>query len=160
MAESVVSLRNAVRADLPSVIQLLADDELGKTREIVQEPPHECYVTAFEVMQMGPNQILLVADDGGRVVGCLQLSFIPGLTRKGMWRAQVEGVRVAKSHRGRGLGRALFEWVIAKAGERGCGLVQLTTDKARPDALAFYEALGFKASHEGMKLGLDIVPNS
>ena len=126
----------------------------------MQEPPHECYVTAFEAMQIDPNQILLVADDGGRIVGCLQLSFIPGLTRKGMWRAQVEGVRVAKSHRGRGLGRALFEWVIAKAQERGCGLVQLTTDKARPDALAFYEALGFKASHEGMKLGLEMAHNS
>lgn len=89
------------------------------------------------------------------IAGCLQLSFIPGLSRLGLWRGQIESVRIAAGLRGAGLGRAMFEWAIAQCRERGCGLVQLTTDRARPDARRFYESLGFAASHDGMKLNLE-----
>jgi GNAT superfamily N-acetyltransferase len=115
-------------------------------------PP--AYAEAFAAIAADPNNRLIVADDEGAVVGCLQLTFIPGLTYTGGWRAQIEGVRIARSHRGRGLGRAMFEWAIGEARGRGCRLVQLTTNKARPDALRFYENLGFVASHEGLKLDL------
>jgi GNAT superfamily N-acetyltransferase len=97
---------------------------------------------------------LAVVEDEGRVIGCLQLSFIPGLSRLGMWRGQIESVRITADRRGDGLGRQMFEWAIAECRARGCGLVQLTTDKQRPEALRFYESLGFVASHEGMKLAL------
>jgi GNAT superfamily N-acetyltransferase len=95
-----------------------------------------------------------VACQGARVVGVLQLTCIPSLTYQGGWRALIEGVRVDSGERSQGLGKTLFEWAIARARERGCHMVQLTTDKARPDAKRFYESLGFVASHEGLKLHL------
>ncbi|CFN73684.1 acetyltransferase [Bordetella pertussis] len=95
-----------------------------------------------------------MVERAGQIIGCLQLSFIPGLSRRGLWRGQIESVRVAASERGAGTGRALFEWAIAQCRDKGCGLVQLTTDKQRADARRFYESLGFKATHEGMKLDL------
>jgi GNAT superfamily N-acetyltransferase len=98
--------------------------------------------------------VLAVAEQDGRVVGCLQISFIPGLSRLGMWRGQIEAVRVASGQRGSGLGKAMLAWAIEQCRARGCGLVQLTTDKRRPQAHRFYESLGFEASHEGMKLTL------
>lgn len=98
--------------------------------------------------------MMAVVERDGRIVGCLQLSFIPGLSRLGAWRGQIESVRIASDLRSSGLGRAMFDWAIAQCRERGCDLVQLTTDKARPDALRFYESLGFKATHEGMKFPL------
>lgn len=101
-----------------------------------------------------PNQLLAVAESAGRVVGTLQLSFIPGLSRLGMTRGQIEAVRIATSHRSAGAGQAMFDWAIGQCRARGCALVQLTTDKTRPDAHRFYERLGFVASHEGYKLGL------
>lgn len=146
--------RRAQRADLPAIVAMLADDTLGRSREDASLPPNARYVAAFEAMDRDPNQFLAVVELDGAVVGCLQLSFIPGLSRLGMLRGQIESVRIAAHQRGGGLGRAMFEWAIAECRARGCGLVQLTTDKARPDALRFYESLGFKASHEGMKLGL------
>jgi GNAT superfamily N-acetyltransferase len=145
------AIRRATAGDLDAVVALLADDELGRTRE---KPGDPCYAEAFAAIERDPNQFLAVIEDGGEVVGCLQLSFIPGLSRRGLWRGQIESVRVAASRRGAGFGRVLFEWAIAECRRRGCGLVQLTTDKARPDALRFYETLGFVASHEGMKLAL------
>lgn len=150
----MTALRRANRADLAAIIQLLADDDLGKAREIVQDPPHESYLSAFDAIAADPNQMMMVADSDGQIVGCLQLTFIPGLSRKGMWRGQIESVRVAGSHRGMGLGRTMFDWAINQCRERGCGLVQLSTDKTRSRAHAFYAALGFEASHEGMKLKL------
>ncbi len=93
-------------------------------------------------------------EDKGVLVGCLQLTFVPGLSRLGMWRGQIESVRIEMGHRGQGLGRKMFEWAIAECRRRGCGLVQLTTDKSRAEAYKFYESLGFRASHEGMKLTL------
>ena len=133
---------------------LLADDPLGQGREAAGGAPHPAYAAAFAAIEADPNQFLAVAEEAGRVVGCLQLSFIPGLTRTGMWRGLIEGVRIAADRRGSGLGRLMFDWAIAQCRARGCGLVQLTTDKARPEARRFYESLGFTASHEGMKLAL------
>jgi GNAT superfamily N-acetyltransferase len=146
-----VILRRATEADLPAIVALLADDVLGAAREAPGDP---AYAAAFAAIEADPNQMLAVAEEAGRVLGCLQLTFIPGLSRRGMWRGQIEGVRVAAGQRGTGLGRRMFEWAIAQCRARGCGLVQLTTDKARPDAHRFYESLGFVASHEGMKLAL------
>ena len=149
-----VSFRQATIADLPAILGLLADDELGRQREQIGPPPSPSYQTAFDAIEKDPNQLLAVAERDGEIVGCLQLSFIPGLSRVGLWRGQIESVRVASKLRGSGLGRRLFEWAIEECRKRGCGLVQLTTDKSRPDALRFYQSLGFTASHEGMKLDL------
>lgn len=146
-----LTIRRATAADLDDIVALLADDMLGSTRESPGDP---CYAEAFAAIERDPNQFLAVAEEDGAIVGCLQLSFIPGLSRRGLWRGQIESVRVASSRRGSGLGRTLFDWAIAECRRRGCGLVQLTTDKARPDAHRFYESLGFVASHEGMKLAL------
>ena len=149
-----LTIRPARREDLPAIVAMLADDPLGATRERLEDPLPTCYTEAFAAMESDPNNRLLVAELSGQVVGCLQLTFIPGLARQGTERAQIEGVRVAASQRGQGLGRQLFVQAIERARQRGCGLVQLTTDKSRPEAHRFYESLGFVASHEGMKLKL------
>jgi GNAT superfamily N-acetyltransferase len=147
--------RKASSADLPEIIALLADDPLGATREIAAGKMDRSYLEAFAAIEADGNQLLTVAvDDDGRVIGCLQLSFIPGLSRRGMWRGQIESVRIAASHRGSGLGAAMIGWAVDQARGRGCGLVQLTSDKRRADAIRFYEKLGFVASHEGLKLDL------
>ena len=112
------------------------------------------YEAAFAAVDADPAHLLVVADDGGTVAGTLQLSFVPGLSRRGTLRAQVEGVQVAAAARGRGLGAAMVRWTVEEARRRGAALVQLTTDKRRSDAHRFYERLGFVASHEGMKLEL------
>ena len=133
---------------------LLADDVLGSGREDPGPPLNPRYAEAFAAIARDQNQLLAVAEAGGAVVGCLQLTFIPGLSLQGMWRGQVESVRIAASRRGGGLGRQMLEWAIAECRARGCGLVQLTMNKSRTDALRFYESLGFVASHEGFKLTL------
>ncbi len=135
-------------------MRLLADDPLGAKRERFEIPLPERYLRAFEAIDADPNNELVVACIGPDVVGVLQLTFIPYLTYQGGWRALIEAVRVDSRQRSRGLGKTMFEWAIARARERGCHLVQLTTDKARPEAKRFYESLGFVASHEGMKLHL------
>jgi GNAT superfamily N-acetyltransferase len=147
-----VQFRTATRNDLATIVGLLADDMLGGGREAPAEPLPPVYVTAFEAIDSDPRNELIVADDARAVVGVLQLTYIPGLTHQGSERAQIEGVRVAASHRSQGVGRLMFEWAIQRATSRGCRIVQLTTDKRRPDAHRFYESLGFVASHEGMKL--------
>ncbi len=146
--------RRARADDLPAIVALLADDALGRTREDPRVPLDPTYLAAFAAIERDPNQMLAVVERAGAVVGCLQLTFIPGLSRRGLWRGQIESVRIAAGERGGGLGRAMFEWAIAACRERGCGLVQLTTDKTRGDAQRFYAALGFVASHEGLKLAL------
>jgi ribosomal protein S18 acetylase RimI-like enzyme len=151
---SEIVFRPAQSADLPSIVTLLADDDLGRSREDASAPLNGKYVDAFDALQRDPNQLMAVLVAGGVVVGCIQISFIPGLSRLGMWRGQIESVRIASNCRGEGLGRRLIEWAIAECRKRGCGLVQLTTDKSRLDARRFYESLGFRASHEGMKLNL------
>jgi GNAT superfamily N-acetyltransferase len=149
-----VRLRPAMLADVPAIVALLMDDALGKLREDLGTPLNPRYLAAFEAIERDPNQMLAVAERDGRVIGCLQISFIPGLSRLGMWRGQIEAVRVASGQRGGGLGKAMLTWAIEQCRARGCGLVQLTTDKCRPQAHRFYESLGFEASHEGMKLAL------
>ena len=149
-----VSFRRAGAADVSEIVRLLADDPLGRTRERYETPLPESYARAFRAIEADPNNELIVACQADRVVGVLQLTFIPYLTYQGGWRALIEGVRVDARVRSLGVGRALFEWAIARARERSCHMVQLTTDKSRPDARRFYEALGFVASHEGMKLHL------
>lgn len=148
------AFRAARRDDVPAIVALLAADSIGATRESTDGPTPDTYFDAFDAIEADPNNELFVVDRGGAVVGCLQLTYIPGLSRGGMTRALIEAVRVAESERGHGLGRRLFEWAIERARARGCGLVQLTTDKKRVDAHRFYESLGFVASHEGMKLSL------
>jgi ribosomal protein S18 acetylase RimI-like enzyme len=131
---------------------MLADDELGLVREDTSIPLNAKYTRAFAAIEQDPNQILVVVEERDDLVGCLQLTFVPGLSRLGMWRGQIESVRIASGNRGKGLGRKMFEWAIAECRKRGCGLVQLTSDKSRGEALQFYESLGFSATHEGMKL--------
>jgi GNAT superfamily N-acetyltransferase len=149
-----LTFRPAHRADLPAIVALLADDGLGKGREVVGEEVDAAYWRAFDEMADDPDNTQIVVQLAGEVVGTMQLTFIRSLTRRGGLRAQIEGVRVRADQRGAGLGRQMIEWAIDQARERGCRLVQLTTDKRRPDAHRFYESLGFKASHEGMKLSL------
>ena len=149
-----VSFRRAVSDDVAGLVALLADDPIGSGRESAASPLDPCYAEAFAAIERDANQLLLVADRDGRAIGVLQLSFIPGLTRRGMWRGQIEGVRVAAGERQGGIGRAMLERAIEECRKRGCGMVQLTSDKRRHDAVRFYESLGFTASHEGLKLPL------
>jgi GNAT superfamily N-acetyltransferase len=149
-----VKFRPAASDDLPAIVALLADDPIGSGRESIGVQLDPCYAEAFAAIERDPNQLLAVAERGGKVIGVLQLSFIPGLTRRGMWRGQIEGVRVAQAERGAGTGRAMLLWAVEECRKRGCGLVQLTSDKRRTDAHGFYEALGFRATHEGYKLEL------
>jgi GNAT superfamily N-acetyltransferase len=130
---------------------MLADDMLGRSRETPGDP---LYAAAFAAMERDPNQLPVVLDDAGAVVGYLQITFIPGLSLKGMLRGQIESVRIAASRRGQGLGRVLLGWAIEECRRRGCGMVQLAMNKSREDTLRFYKSLGFVASHEGLKLGL------
>jgi ribosomal protein S18 acetylase RimI-like enzyme len=151
---TAIALRRATAADLPAVVALLADDPLGSGREGA-DGDLAPYRRAFEQVDGDPAHLLVVAVDGGDVVvGTLQLSFVPGLARRGALRGQIEAVRVAAGARGAGLGAAMLGWAVDEARRRGCALVQLTTDKSRTDARRFYERLGFVASHDGMKLAL------
>jgi GNAT superfamily N-acetyltransferase len=147
--------REAREADLPSIVSLLANDPLGALREDSDASLSPAYWEAFEAISADPNHQLLVADLGGAVVGVLQLSFLPHLTYQGGWRAQIEGVRVSEEVRSGGVGQALLESAIDRARERGCHVVQLTTDRRRPRALQFYLKLGFEVTHDGLKLHLD-----
>ncbi len=146
--------RRARSEDVPAIVALLADDVIGSGREAGGSVLDRRYQEAFAAIEGDANQVLAIAELAGAIVGCLQLTFIPGLSLMGMWRGQIEAVRIASDHRGEGLGERMFTWAIATCRERGCGLVQLTTDKRRSDAIRFYEKLGFQASHEGMKLKL------
>ncbi|MEV5707313.1 GNAT family N-acetyltransferase [Actinoallomurus sp. NPDC052274] len=142
-----VTFRDATRDDVPAIVALLADDAIGAGRE----GDIDAYWAAFAHIDADPRNRLIVAEVDGEVAGTLQLTFIPGLSRMGTERAQIEAVRVGSAHRGRGLGHRLIDWAIDEARRRGCGLVQLTSDKRRTDAIRFYESLGFEATHEGMK---------
>jgi len=147
-----MTIRRANEADLPAVVRLLADDPLGALRERLSDPLPQAYRAAFAAMEAQTGNELLVAVAGDEVLGCLQLTLIPGISRLGATRAQIEGVRVAAAHRGGGVGEALIRDAIARAAQAGCALVQLTTDLSRPDAQRFYERLGFEATHVGFKL--------
>lgn len=149
-----LSFRDATAEDVPLIVSMYADDVVGANRERDEDPLPSAYWDAFREIDDDPRHRLVVAEDSGDVVGTLQLSFLPVLTRAGARRAQIESVRVLGGRRGEGLGRLLVEWAVEQAGLGGCRLVQLTTDAGRPDALRFYESLGFVASHVGMKLEL------
>jgi ribosomal protein S18 acetylase RimI-like enzyme len=147
-----ISFRRAAKPDLAAIVALLADDPLGSQREVVGPTVHADYGAAFEAIARDASEFLAVAEQGGEVVGCLQISFLPGLSRRGMLRGQIESVRIAAHARGQGVGRRMLEWAVETCRQRGCGLVQLTTDGSRSDALRFYEEFGFVASHVGCKL--------
>ncbi len=151
---TLIELRAARSDDLGPIVAMLADDPLGAMRERYETPLPACYAEAFDAIDRDANQELIVAVRDETVVGVLQLTFIPSITHQGGWRGQIEGVRVASSCRSLGIGRLMFEHAIERAKQRNCRMVQLTTDKTRPEALSFYEGLGFKATHEGMKLPL------
>lgn len=147
-----MNFREANLNDLPEIVRLLADDELGSKRERNESPLPNTYYEAFEAIEAQVGNQIILAVDGSDVIGCVQLTIIPVLSRQGMKRAQIEGVRVAKQYRGDKVGEALCKKAIAIAKMENCGLVQLTTDKKRKDAQRFYDRIGFIASHEGMKL--------
>jgi GNAT superfamily N-acetyltransferase len=150
-----VFVRRATREEVPGIIRLLADDALGSQREKYQEPLPDAYYTAFEQIDHDPSTELVVVEFQGQVIGCAQLYFIHGLSFQGRQRLQVEAVRVDSSQRNKGIGHALFLWIIEVARARQCYTVQLTTNNQRPDAQRFYLDLGFVASHVGMKLYLE-----
>ena len=147
-----LEIRAATVADVPAIVAMLADDPLGAQRETPEDLSP--YLTAWERLAADPNQYLVVAVRKSRVIGTLQLTIIPGLSRRGSVRSIIEAVRVHADERGSGLGTRLIEWAIEESRCQGCQLVQLTSDRARTDAHRFYERLGFTASHVGFKLQL------
>ena len=148
-----MKFRKATKHDVAKIVEMIADDELGKKRENYQVPLPTEYLTAFENIDLDENQELIVVEnENAEIIGTLQLSFIQYLTYRGGIRAQIEAVRIRKDQRGLGIGKTMFEWAINRAKERNAHLLQLTTDKKRPKAIKFYEDLGFKATHEGMKI--------
>ena len=149
-----VIFRLATRADLSAIVRMLADDELGSQRERVENPLPESYSAAFEQINRDPNHELIVAEKDGDVIGTLHLMFLPSVSFQGGLRAQVESVRIDKRFQSRGIGSQMMKWAIERAQQRGAQMVQLTTHKSRVDAHRFYERLGFKGSHLGMKLSL------
>jgi GNAT superfamily N-acetyltransferase len=152
VGDAEYDIRRADRADVPAIVELIASDEIGALRDGGDLTPYE---RAFSCIDADPAQLLIVIEDArGAVVGTLQLTFIPGLARRGALRAQIEAVRVHDALRGGGLGRALLVWAIEEARRRDCALVQLTSDKRRAEAHRFYGRMGFAATHEGFKLRL------
>ena len=151
---SEIIFRSATRADLPPIVRMLADDELGSQRERYEDPLPESYAKAFEQIDNDPSHELIVAELDGEVIGTLQLMFLPSISYQGGLRAQVESVRVDTKWRGKGIGSELMKWAIDRAKARGAHIVQLTTHRSREDAYRFYERLGFSGSHLGMKLSL------
>lgn len=154
-----VRFRLATRGDLDAIVRMLADDALGASRETWADPLPTCYVEAFEAIDADPRNELHVVTLDERVVGVAQLTLIPNLSHSGGWRAQIEGVRIDGSVRSKGIGRRLFEHLVSEAERRSCVLVQLTSDKARNDAIRFYETLGFTPSHVGFKRRLGAAPS-
>jgi GNAT superfamily N-acetyltransferase len=150
----LTALRRARPEDLPAIVALLADDILGQAREDAAQPLDSRYLAAFAAIAADPNQSLMAAEREGEVVATLQLTFLPGLSKKGAWRGLIEAVRVRSDWRGQGLGAELIAWAVETSRARGCAAVQLTTDKRRLDAHRFYERLGFEASHLGYRLEL------
>ncbi|AXB34369.1 GNAT family N-acetyltransferase [Vibrio campbellii] len=146
--------RSADFEDLESLVALLSNDPLGSKREDASVPLNSAYIEAFEAIKRDPNNELLVVELENSLVGVLQITFIPYLTHIGGWRCLIEGVRIHSDYRGQGFGEQMFAHAIELAKSKGCTIVQLTSDKQRPDAIRFYEKLGFKATHEGFKLAL------
>jgi GNAT superfamily N-acetyltransferase len=146
--------RLATIDDLADIIKMLADDKLGATREKFKEDISEKYISAFNKINADPNQELMIVELDGKKVATFHLTFIQYLTHQGGLRGQIEAVRTSSDFRGKGIGKKVFEYAIERAKQKGCIMLQLTTDKQRPDAIRFYESIGFVATHEGMKLKL------
>jgi GNAT superfamily N-acetyltransferase len=151
---SGIIFRPAKRADLPAIVRMLADDDLGSQREQYEDPLPKSYYSAFEQIDKDPNHELIVAELDGELIGTLHLMFLPSISNRGGLRAQVESVRVDGTHQNQGIGSEMMKWTIERARGRGAHLVQLTTHRSRQDAHRFYERLGFIKSHVGMKLSL------
>jgi ribosomal protein S18 acetylase RimI-like enzyme len=151
---SELQIRRATANDLPAIVRMLADDFLGQQRERIEDPIPDSYVNAFHEIETDPNNELIVAELDNEVIGTLQLTFTPSISFQGSRRCTVESVRVNMRYRGQGIGRKMMIWAIERAKANGCGSMQLTTNSERIDAHRFYENLGFKASHIGMKLKL------
>ena len=152
LANSAVVVRRAHRDDVRIIVAMLADDPLGSGRERIEDPLPPSYLRAFEAVERDPNIQLVVAEQGGAVVGCLQLCILPGLSSQGASRALIEDVRVASHCRSRGIGEQLVQWAVAEARAGECRLVELLTHNTRVDAQRFYKRLGFAASHVGMTI--------
>src|SRR5215208_6947684 len=152
MISEGILFRPATRSDLPAIVRMLADDELGSQRERVEDPLPTSYYSAFEQIESDPNHELIVAELNGEVIGTLHLMFLPSVSFQGGLRAQIESVRVDKRFQSQGIGSEMMKWAMDRARQRGAHAVQLTTHKSRLDAHRFYERLGFKGSHLGMKL--------
>jgi GNAT superfamily N-acetyltransferase len=147
--------RRATEADVPTIVALLADDILGSSRETTGPESYPQYLNAFRAIDADVNQFLLVVEDGTNIVGTLQLTFIAGLSHAGRKRGLIEAVRVAKDRRSERIGEAMIAWALEKCRGERCGIVQLTTDKARTEAHRFYDRLGFEPSHIGYKMKLN-----
>lgn len=154
MTENELVFRLANRADVPSIVRMLADDDLGSQRERYASPLPESYYSAFEQIKNDPNHELIVAERNGEVIGTLHLMFLPSVSFQGGLRAQVESVRVDKRFQSQGIGSEMMKWTMERAKQRGAHVVQLMTHNTRVDAHRFYERLGFKGSHLGMKFSL------
>ncbi|RXG84738.1 MULTISPECIES: GNAT family N-acetyltransferase [Bradyrhizobium] len=150
MNDEAVCIRPARREDVAAIVAMLADDHLGRARERVENPLPAAYYDAFARVERDPNLTLVVAESAGRVVGCLQLAILPGISSQGGVRGLLEDVRVASDCRSRGIGEQLVQWAVTEAKARGCNLVELLTHQTRIDAQRFYKRLGFTASHVGM----------
>jgi ribosomal protein S18 acetylase RimI-like enzyme len=147
-----IMIRRARHDDVAAIVAMLADDQLGRARERLDDPLPRSYFNAFEALDRDPNIQLVVAEEGGRVVGCLQLCILPGLSSQGASRGLLEDVRVASDRRSRGIGEQLVQWAVAQSRAKGCKLVELLTHQTRVDAQRFYERLGFQRSHVGMTI--------
>ena len=146
--------RQATQKDLPAIVQMLAEDDLGSQRERFETPLPQAYYTAFEAIENDQNHEMIVAELDGEVIGTLHLMFLPSISYQGGTRAQVESVRVVQRLRGQGIGAEMMNWAMERARQRGCHLMQLTSHQSREDAHRFYEKLGFIKSHIGMKINL------
>ena len=149
-----ITFRDATLADLPAIVMLLAEDTLGEKREDPSLPLDPAYERAFHTITANPDQRQIVAEQDSVVIATMQLTFIPGIAFRGAWRGQIEAVRVANALRGQGIGGTMIDWAVQQCRERGCRMVQLTSDKSRGAAHRFYERLGWTRSHEGFKIKL------
>jgi ribosomal protein S18 acetylase RimI-like enzyme len=152
MDDTSIIIRRARRADVDKIVAMLADDPLGRGRERIEAPLPDCYFQTFARLEADANIELMVAEENGAVVGCLQLCILPGLSSQGASRGLIEDVRVASARRSRGIGEQLVRWAVDEARDRGCKLVELLTHHTRVDAQRFYERLGFSKSHVGMTI--------
>jgi len=147
----MLTYRHATPQDLPFIVGLIVEDAVVATNDSVADANHADYAAALAAIDADPNQEMFVVEDAGKPIGCFQLSYLPGLMRRGMWRGMIEVVHVSESERNRGYGSQMMRWALERCRERGCGMVQLTSNKKRTDAHRFYERLGFSRSHEGFK---------